>query len=118
MITKKFAFIFAGLILVGYGIKIILVPKFFNSKYGMYHDFSAIKWPLGSGLIIAGVVAFVLAYMKAEVSGLWMCKSCIKPFSRNNAPDLICPICNDKLEELEGFYERHPELKDKKTGSA
>ena len=90
----------------------MLVPKFFDTKYGMFHDFSEIKWPFGVGLILAGVIVFVFSFRKSKGrSGNWMCKSCIKPFNRQNAPDLICPICHNELEELEGFYERYPELK-------
>ncbi len=40
-----------------------------------------------------------------------MCKECLQPFYRKNTVDELCPKCGISLEELEGFYERHPELK-------
>ena len=44
-----------------------------------------------------------------------ICKICHKAFSIENVPDNKCPKCNIELEELNGFYDRHPELKVTKT---
>ena len=40
-----------------------------------------------------------------------MCPNCTKAFYKKDCRDLLCPDCQSPLEELSGFYERHPELK-------
>lgn len=42
--------------------------------------------------------------------GLKICPSCQKQYPE--ASKALCPSCNASLEPLNGFYERHPELKD------
>ena len=43
-----------------------------------------------------------------------MCPRCVRPFYKKDCPLSNCPECQTDLEELSGFYERHPELKDKR----
>ncbi len=104
------------MILIASGVKIILNPKFFDTKYGMFHDYTSIKWPLGGFLLFTGILIFAFAFVKKlknnpDIANTLMCKTCAKPFYKKDVPNLICPVCHDSLEELEGFYERHPELK-------
>ena len=40
-----------------------------------------------------------------------MCSMCIKPYHKKDCQDLKCPVCQALLEDLSGFYERHPELR-------
>lgn len=42
-----------------------------------------------------------------------MCKLCLKPYARGDITSNFCPECGTLLEKLSGFYDRHPELKDK-----
>ena len=39
-----------------------------------------------------------------------ICLNCQKPFSFYEINNYQCPKCNGVLENLDGFYERHPEL--------
>ncbi|WP_319759023.1 hypothetical protein [Maridesulfovibrio sp.] len=42
-----------------------------------------------------------------------ICPKCQKVYMAGKAPDnAACDSCGAKLEPLEGFYERHPELKE------
>ena len=41
-----------------------------------------------------------------------ICLNCHKPFYYNQIKSLKCPQCSGTLEDLAGFYERHPELRD------
>ena len=45
-----------------------------------------------------------------------MCAKCEKsfqqPFKLNDEQKPICDICGTSLEKLDGFYDRHPNLKD------
>lgn len=40
-----------------------------------------------------------------------MCPRCVKPHQKKNVLELKCPVCGEALEDLTGFYERHPDLK-------
>ncbi len=39
-----------------------------------------------------------------------ICLQCQTPFIFTKVKNFQCPKCNGVLENLEGFYERHPEL--------
>ncbi len=41
-----------------------------------------------------------------------VCLSCQEPYPFDKINKFICPQCGGTLEDLEGFYERHPELRD------
>nr|WP_321260332.1 hypothetical protein [uncultured Pseudodesulfovibrio sp.] len=42
-----------------------------------------------------------------------ICPKCETAVDFRNVGNHTCPKCQTELEPLEGFYERHPELKDK-----
>lgn len=42
-----------------------------------------------------------------------ICSDCKKTFYEKNVPDKQCPDCSIDLENLDGFYVRHSELKEK-----
>jgi hypothetical protein len=63
---SKFWRIFLSFILIAHGIQVILNPKFFDTKYGMFHDFSAIKWPYGGTLIFIGIIINAIPLFKKK----------------------------------------------------
>ena len=112
-----FGKIFLSIVLIAYGFKILYKPKFFDTKYGMFHDYTSIKWPLGIFMIVSGLLVVALTFYKKvekyrNINRVLMCKTCVKPYYKKDTPDLRCPNCHGELEKLEGFYDRHPELKD------
>lgn len=40
-----------------------------------------------------------------------MCKQCLRPYARVDIASNSCRECGTILENLVGFYDRHPELK-------
>jgi hypothetical protein len=48
-------YIILGLSLILYGARIIIDPEYFDSKHGMYFNFSGIECPFGSLLIVLGL---------------------------------------------------------------
>ena len=42
-----------------------------------------------------------------------ICLKCTSPLSKQDTNDGKCPKCGGALENLSGFYERHPEIKKK-----
>ena len=103
------------------GALIIINPSFYSSYLNREVDFTGIRWPLGGGLIILGAFFIWSSFRKKTIEAekkakddkiVLMCTKCIKPFYEKDCEDLKCPDCQAQLEELSGFYERHPELKD------
>jgi hypothetical protein len=110
------AFVLLGVSLILGGVLTIINPVYYSSKFQRYFDFTGIKWPFGGMLIILGVLCFWSVSRKKH--GLrnrtMMCPKCVKPFGPESVKKNICPTCENDLEELTGFYERHPELKEDK----
>ncbi len=42
-----------------------------------------------------------------------ICLNCYEMFSVYKVNKMVCPRCTGTLENLNGFYDRHPDLKDK-----
>ena len=42
-----------------------------------------------------------------------VCLKCYEMFSVYKVDKMVCPKCTGSLENLNGFYDRHPDLKDK-----
>lgn len=40
-----------------------------------------------------------------------ICPKCKKPYYSKDIPDLRCLNCGERVEDISGFYDRHPELK-------
>lgn len=104
------------------GFLIIINPIFYSSYFNRELNFTDFKWPFGGGLIILGCFFLWSSFRKKVIEAekkfkdeekILMCPICIKPFYKKDAQALKCPDCQSPLEDLTGFYERHPELKDK-----
>ncbi len=120
MMNRLF-FIMLGAVITILGVSIIMKPAFYDSQLQFYFDFAPIKWPFGGGLIILGVSFLWSSFRKEAIEAekkakeekkIYMCPRCVKPFRKKDCPALKCPDCGSQLEELAGFYERHPELKE------
>ena len=69
---------------------------------------------VGWVFIIFGFVILVIGLRtkaKDFEENFMICPKCREPFNKENIPQQRCPNCKVELEDLEGFYERHPELK-------
>ena len=113
-------FIIFGLLLVAFGVGIIINPTIYHSGLRYSFDFTEIKWPFGIFIIGLGITFVVTAFrrqaieyekIQAGLEKVLMCPACVEPHKKKDAPELKCPACNGDLEDLVGFYERHPELK-------
>jgi hypothetical protein len=119
--NRKF-FAMMGVVWGLLGVLIIINPTFYSSYFNRELNFKDINVPFGGGLIILGFFFIWSSFRKKAIVAdkkardgkkVLMCMECVKPFYKNACLNLKCPICNGLLEDLEGFYERHPELKDK-----
>ncbi len=108
----KFKYIFGGIVFTIFGCMVIIKPIFYDHVYGLYLDFTKTKWPFGGSLIIIGILLIWSALNKKAKSfegEFLICPKCETTFNRREIIDQNCPQCNVKLEDLEGFYDRHPE---------
>ncbi|MDH4230689.1 MAG: hypothetical protein OEW04_01515 [Nitrospirota bacterium] len=46
-----------------------------------------------------------------EIPHTAICLNCREPFAGRTLASMICPKCGGTLENLYGFYDRHPELR-------
>lgn len=113
--TNKIFIIILGISLFGFGLGIILNPDFYDSKHQFHYDFSQIRFPFGGFLVVIGSLFLILALKKKSKElgpEFLICAKCLKPLYKQTVIDNKCPECEGELENLEGFYDRHPELKE------
>ena len=125
IVMKRLTYIVLGSLLGLFGLGILINPIFNHTGLQYNFDFTEIRYPFGTGLIILGVFFILSSLGKKTIEAekkanddqkVLMCAKCIKPFYKKDCRDSLCPDCHGPLEELSGFYERHPELKiDKST---
>jgi len=61
---------------------------------------------IGMGIIIVGLVTKA----KDFEDKVTICSRCAQPFDMKDVSDMSCPKCGGKLEDLDGFFDRHPEV--------
>ena len=78
-------------------------------------DFTGVNFPFGVFLILLGLFSILYCIFGRRYDGddLLMCIQCNEPHERKNTQNHKCPVCSRELEPLKGFYDRHPELKEK-----
>lgn len=112
----KFFYLVIAFSLVILGIGIIYDPVFYDSKHHFVFDFTEIKWPFGIFLTIIGFCLLYVTLRKRcdnSASDFFICPNCRKSYNKKDVSENKCCICGGDLENLDEFYERHPESEDK-----
>jgi putative Mn2+ efflux pump MntP len=116
---NKYIYVFSGIVLAIFGFCIIIQPRWYSSKYERYFDFTGVHIPLGSLFIVIGLL-FVWVPLrkkaKAYEDKFLICPKRETSYNKKEVPDNQCPRCKIELEDLDGFYARHPELKPAQKG--
>jgi hypothetical protein len=106
---KRMFFIILGSLSIWYGIKLYI------NQWSYLYGVPVAKW---TGVIIAlfGVIILLYGLIKKDIpkdydENFVMCVSCLNSFYVQEISNNICPKCNGNVEDLGGFYVRHPELK-------
>ena len=68
---------------------------------------------IGAGVIVCGVV---IKSVVKRPDGYLICSECRSVFPVGDLSGTTCPKCAGHLEDLKGFYKRHPELRDDDRG--
>lgn len=113
---NKLIFLLLGISLILYGSLTIMKRGYYSSKFGFYFDFGPYHYVLGIIITIVGIFFVYTSLTKKAKefeAKFLICPKCKAPFNQKEVPDGRCPECEVKLEDLDGFYERHPELKAK-----
>lgn len=101
-----------SVVLIIFGVKVIITPKFYSTKYSHWFDFTGINKVFGGFLIVLGLCFLALAFTKKrKIASELICPRCEEVFHANGKIKK-CPKCLADLEELAGFYDRHPGLED------
>jgi len=108
---RLFAFIIGSwIVLLG----VYLVTGREAYSRGIRLDYGQFNALVGCLFITLGIAFFVYALRakKKDLEGKFViCPQCKEPFNDRDVPDQRCPQCKAEVEELDGFYERHPELR-------
>lgn len=78
------------------------------------------RYLVASACFIFGLFLIIFAVRKkfthifSDTTIYLKCLCCGELFDEDEKPHLQCPKCGGDLENIEGFYDRHPELKEDK----
>ncbi|MDD9302837.1 MAG: hypothetical protein HUK40_11095 [Desulfobacter sp.] len=115
MEDRIWLFSFSGLLII-LGVVITVEPE---PTLGWYllsdHDvkLSQEKWIVGPCIFFWGLYGLIKGIRsKPIVKIYYKCLNCGTIFELEKSPNNLCERCNKPLEELNDFFERHPEFKD------
>jgi len=88
---------------------------------GQDYHLRGVKLDFGGANIIVGVLLFVIGIsviifalrrkVKDFEDKVAICSQCGQTSEITNVSNMRCPKCDGKLEDLDGFFDRHPELR-------
>ncbi|RLE48739.1 MAG: hypothetical protein DRJ18_01370 [Candidatus Methanomethylicota archaeon] len=113
-----------GISLILYGFFTIIQRAYYSSKFDFYFDFGPYHYLFGIFITIIGalfVYIFLTRKAKDFEDKFLVCPQCKTLFDKKDVPNGRCPHCEVALEDLERFYESHPELNvpdDKKANNS
>ena len=109
-------FFLLGACLALYGILTVIQRGYYSSRFKFYIDFGRYHYLFGILIMLVGIFVIYTTlsskrkYLKEKYL---ICPKCKDSFSQKDVSNSLCPNCTVELEDLEGFYDRHPELKEK-----
>ena len=120
MNSNRILSVFAGVLLAFLGWTVLLKGGFYWYTYGRYFEFGRFRWLIGGLLMLSSLV---LTWTGIRPRGRYsrrsstvVCPKCEKPYDARERQMTICAGCKVRLEPIEGFYDRHPELKKPSDG--
>ena len=89
--------------------------------FGHFINLSESYLSVGVIFLVLAVLSFWITIRMKQSKTLeekyLKCLKCKDIFRSSELSSMNCPKCKGDLEDLEGFYERHPELKGERTGT-
>jgi Uma2 family endonuclease len=69
------------------------------------------EWPRLLGVSVIVFVAVWWWQTSQKEPETVICSNCKEVIEKEKVPEPICRKCGGRLEEIEGFYDRHPDLR-------
>ena len=110
--AKRILFIIIGTALMFLGAVIFVKGGFYLPVEERYIDFTEIRVFVSILLGLTGLLFLHTALRskaKTYDERFLMCPTCRTSFNSADLSDELCPKCKVMLEDLHGFYDRHPE---------
>jgi len=107
----KIITIIIGIGCLWYGFSILKEGWSHLYGYPISHGTGVIVLIFGIFLILFGT--FRKTRNKIDGEKFLICSDCRKTFYKKDVPNQQCLNCDTDLEDLNGFYDRHPEFKEK-----
>jgi hypothetical protein len=114
LLKSRIIYILAGILL--FMASLITLEKDYFNWYGKRFFIGKGKYAVAIAIMISGLSAIFLALRKNfkpfYFTTYLKCLGCNKLFEDKKTSNFLCPHCGGQLEELNGFYDRHPEFKE------
>ena len=97
--------------LCGLGYQVYTKGRFWSWNSQMYIDYTGMQKPMGIFMISAGIACIcATVWMSNNSHRAYICLDCehLAYFPFDKKKTYHCPQCGGSMDELEGFYERHP----------
>jgi hypothetical protein len=110
---NKLIYRFLGAALIIFGSFRTIRQGYHDALYHYNIDFGPYHYLLGIMIVTVGVMLLLFSFkkpIKSSKDKLLICPKCQNPYKREHLNQGRCVACGTELEELVGFYERHPEL--------
>ena len=105
--------LFFGIFFTGWGIYILSGDGPFFSYWGA----NVSRIISGTGAIFIGVFFLLMTVLKRpgpSNEDFVMCINCKHPFYKKDTEKSICPNCGGRLEDMDGIFDRYPNLRNEK----
>jgi ABC-type uncharacterized transport system permease subunit len=109
----RILYLISGVLSVYVGIVVWRHQELFY--YGAYIHLGETSILVGIAIIAFGLGLLYVASRKSFTYNgekYIVCPKCNESFSQRDVPNSLCPQCDVELEDLDGFYDRHPELRE------
>lgn len=104
-------------LIIGAWIAVIGVYLIIGKDYyllGIKVGFDKVNFLVGLLFLFIGIWIFIFG-LKTEAKDfeerVTICSRCAQPLDMKELVNMRCPKCGGKLEDLDGYFERHPEHK-------
>lgn len=115
MNSNRILSVFTGVLLAFLGRTVLVKGGFYGYTYGRYFEFGRLRWLVGGLLMLSGLVLTWTGISPrsrySRTSSTMVCPKCERPYDARERQMMTCETCKVRLEPVEGFYDRHPELK-------
>ena len=109
MFNRSMYFI-GGCAFIGLGYEVLTHGGWWSVKSGIFIYYDELRIPIGILKIIIGLLLLFYSFLgKFHKQQTVICPKCEEIVERTGAKEIHCLECGTKMEELKGFFERHPE---------